>query len=225
MSPPTPDYPLIIIDTASRKTWVGLKLAADHLDYRFEDQDPSKTLFRLVDALLVEARLTLSDLAAMALCVGPGSMLGARTACMAIRTWKGIGIAAAQNVFSYSSLEVGALLAAAADESPNQGLVLTDARRSSWNALAYPLEEKGGMTLLPNEDLPSIASSCVTFAEFPNWTQATVALISLSYDPTPIFAGEAFLPLLTPTPDATPLTLRSNEFKKWEAKIHSAPPV
>ncbi len=221
MSQQAPHYPLLILDTSSRKTWVGLKLSADHLISKSEEQDPSKTLFKLVDAVLEQADEKLDQLSAIAFCAGPGSMLGARTASMAIRAWKGIGIPAARNVYCYNSLQIGSLIATRALEG--SGMVLTDARRSSWNALAFPFSPDAALRLMANQDLDSAEGQLVTFNEFPSWTQTNATLTQLNYDPTPVFETEQFLSLLAPTDQASPLTIRSNEYKKWEAKIHSAP--
>ena len=218
-----PEYPLLIIDTSSRRTWVGLKLSANQLFCRFEEQDPSKTLFRLVDELLAKSGLTLRELSSIAFCEGPGSMLGARTTTMAIRTWQSIGIAAANSVFVYNSLQIGAALAKSSSECGESGLVATDARRSSWNVLNFPIVPGQPILLIENEALQQETRKIVSFQEFPAWTKTTAKLRLISYDPTPIFELEAFLPLVRSTEHATPLTIRRNEFKKWDAKIHSAP--
>jgi len=220
MSQKALEYPLLILDTSSRRTWVGLKLAADKLRARSEAQDPSKTLFRLVDALLEETGLSLLDIGSLAYCAGPGSMLGARTASMAIRSWKGIGIRAAQNVYSYNSLQLGALIA---EQTRPSGLVITDARRSSWNALPFPFDPSTTLALIDNSDLVKEERTLVSFDEFPSWTKTEANIAKLTYDPAPIFEKDHFLTFLQPTAEAAPLTIRHNEFKKWEAKIHSAP--
>ncbi|MBK1880550.1 hypothetical protein [Pelagicoccus mobilis] len=220
MSQKALEYPLLILDTSSRRTWVGLKLAADQLLARSEEQDPSKTLFRLLEELLDQTEVSLSELKSIAFCAGPGSMLGARTTSMAIRAWKGIGIPAAENVYFYNSLQIGALLAA---KSEQNGLVVTDARRSSWNALPFPYDSAESLRLIENQELENLQQPLVSFAEFPAWTKTEAAITLLTYDPSPIFEKEDFLQLLSLTENATPLTIRHNEFKKWEAKIHSAP--
>ncbi|MDQ8184423.1 hypothetical protein [Pelagicoccus sp. SDUM812002] len=221
MSDQAPEYPLLVLDTSSRKTWVGLKLDAHGLIAKSESQDPSKTLFKLVDAVLDEADISLENIASIAFCAGPGSMLGARTASMAIRSWKGIGIEAARNVYYYNSLAVGGLIASRKLKA--SGIVVTDARRSSWNALPFPNPSKQELHLISNEALESAEGLLVTFEEFPSWTQTGAALTRLSYDPSPIFSEELYLPMLTPAREASPITVRTNDYKKWEAKIHSAP--
>ncbi|EDY84946.1 hypothetical protein VDG1235_4580 [Verrucomicrobiia bacterium DG1235] len=213
---------MLAFDTSSRRTWVGLKLEPSKLVAESEEQDPSKTLFRLVEKLFGETGISLADLRSIIFCAGPGSMLGARTASMAIRAWKGIGIAAAQNVFTYNSLQIGALIANASPDAPPCGLIITDARRSSWNTLPYPQSRDDSIELIPNESLETETHSLVSFAEFPRWTKTAAKLIELAYDPTPVFEGETFLSLIEPTDEATPLIIRSNEYKKWDAKIHTA---
>lgn len=221
MSDYSPEYPLLILDTSSRKTWVGLKLCPNTLLSKSEEQDPSKTLFKLVEAVLDGAGKTLADLASIAYCAGPGSMLGARTASMAIRSWQGIGIKAAQTVFYYTSLHAGSHIAS--QSLGGDGIVVTDARRSSWNALPFPCSPATALSLLTNEELENREGVIVSFAEFPSWTKTKAELTELSYDPGPLFEGQAFMPLLIPTEKASPLTIRSNDYKKWDARIHSAP--
>lgn len=223
MSDSAPEYPLLAIDTASRRTWVGLKLGPNQLISKSEEQDPSKSLFRLVERMLEQVGLSLNDLASILFCAGPGSMLGTRTASMSVRTWKGIGIQAAKNVYSYNSLQIGAMIAEKSKQAPDKGLVITDARRMSWNSLSYPLSKDSELSLIANEDLETLNPSCVTFSEFPTWTKTAVRLTTLDYDPTPIFEGEDFRNLISKEGEATPLTTRHNEFKKWTAKIHSTP--
>jgi tRNA A37 threonylcarbamoyladenosine modification protein TsaB len=223
MSEQNPEYPLLVLDTSSRTTWVGLKLGPAELTAKSEEQDPSKTLFKLVGAVLEEAQLPLDRVAAIAFCAGPGSMLGARTASMAIRAWKGIGIPAAERVYYYNSLQVGALLAS--KTIGGAGIVVTDARRSSWNVLPFPSSSDADLALLTNQDLEACGEQIVSFSQFPTWTKTSAQIAQLSYDPTPLFLTEAFLPLLSPTQEPAPITGRANEYKKWDARIHSAPDV
>ena len=204
----TPEYPLLILDTASRATWVALKLGPDRLVAKSEEQDPSKTLFKLAQAVLEEGSTPLASVGSIAYCAGPGSMLGARTASMAIRTWKAIGIPAARNVFSYTSLQVGAFLASRAHGGA--GWVVTDARRSSWNALRFPAAPNAAMSLLSNDELEAMNGRVVSIREFPRWTQTSAEIALLPYDPSQVFQSEAFLSLITETQDAAPVTTRSN---------------
>lgn len=223
MSNHRPEYPLLAFDTASSRIWVGLKQAPDQLDSRSSEEDPSKSLFALVCALLADAKLQLADLASIAFCHGPGSMLGARAACMAIRTWKGVGIPAAQRVHCYDSLEMGALLLDAESKSPANALLVTDARRNAWHALPLPHTERANIAIVSNEQLERETRPIITFAEFPRWTQTRARLLERSYQPGRAFENEAFRGILRATLEASPLRLRPSEYKKWVATIHSSP--
>lgn len=216
-------YPLLIIDTASRKTMVGIKTDAETLLSKSEDQDPSKSLFKLVESALEATSLQLSDLATLIFCEGPGSMLGARTASMAIRTWQAIGIPAASNLYSYNSLQAAAALAAESQETSDQGIVATDARRASWNTIAYPATPDSKLELIENENLLQTVSPLVTFPEFPIWTKTDARFQSIPYEPISLFTNDRFESFLRSVNTASPLTIRTNEFKKWDAKIHTSP--
>ncbi len=200
-----------------------MKSGPNELDYRCEEQDPSKTLFKLTDELLKSAGLSLFDLGAIIFCSGPGSMLGARTSCMAIRSWKGIGVEAANNVFEYNSLRLGACLVESASGLPESGLIVTDARRSSWNALDFPAYPDSSIQIVGNEQLEKAGSAILSFEEFPTWTKTEASITKISYSPAQTFANEAFLAIIKQVPEAVPLVIRQNEFKKWDAKIHAAP--
>lgn len=201
---------------------VGIKTADQAVASKSETQDPSKSLFALLESLLEEAQLTLPEIASIAFCEGPGSMLGARTASMAIRSWQAIDITGSQRLYSYSSLTAGAVLASRHPQTPESGLVVTDARRSSWNSLAYPASTVSELELKDNSELEAASLSLVTFSEFPSWTETTATLQAIDYDPISLFADKSFESYLRPVETATPLTIRSAAFKKWEAKIHTS---
>ena len=88
-------------------------------------------LFPCVEAALAEARLSLDDVRAFALCAGPGSVLGIRVAALAARTWSAMR---PRPVFVWPALDALAGSALAAGAS-GPFLVAVESRLKRWHAL------------------------------------------------------------------------------------------
>lgn len=225
MEQTSPNYPLLAIDTASSRTWVGLKTEPGSLVEQASEDDPSRALFPLVESLLEETSLSLASLASIVFCEGPGSMLGARTAVMSLRSWKGIDISAANSVFAYHSLAMGKLLLEKKNLLSTPALIVTDARRDSWHALDSTETDtrSASISLLPTSELEADPRPAHTFPQFIRWTQTSKPFVEHDYHPAPVFADESFLSIVHPTDQPTPLVLRASDFKKWTPRFHSAP--
>jgi tRNA threonylcarbamoyladenosine biosynthesis protein TsaB len=102
------------------------------------NQEAGIAIFAGVDAVLAQARIGVADLGALVFCEGPGSILGIRSAAMALRIWsaaEGLTVPA----FAYRSLEL------VAHDLRRRGIpapcaVLADARRDSWHWVDVPVE-------------------------------------------------------------------------------------
>src|SRR3954469_18613927 len=76
--------PLLLIDAASTRIQVGLLDSASGAKWAALDAEAGIAIFQAVEQLAVD----LSAVRAFVFCEGPGSILGVRTAAMAIRTWQ-----------------------------------------------------------------------------------------------------------------------------------------
>jgi len=124
----------LIIDTASPITWVGLGGPDGKWTWQSSAQESGIALFRLVAELTGRDSVSLRTVRTVAFCEGPGSMLGIRTAIMAIQTWMASGALGQADLAAYSSLA----LAAAGVRNKKQATsfsVAIDARRQSWYGL------------------------------------------------------------------------------------------
>ena len=217
------DYPLLILDASSRKIWVGLKRDPNSLEHLSDTADPSACLFALVERLLDALKLRMADIRSIAYCEGPGSMLGIRTAVMAIRTWAGSGIGGAQRAFAYSSLQLGARIIEQEHPELIPCSLICDARRDSWHLLPAPAPSEAKTTLVPTSELAQGAHGpIVAFRNFQRWTKTDAIQHELEYTPESVFSTPPE-ELLRPVPFASPMSLSENEFKKWTPKIHQAP--
>ncbi len=207
---------MLILDTASRRPCVALIEKTKPVSTHHSDDEASLSLFPLIKSLLEERSLKLSDLRAIAFCEGPGSMLGIRTAIMGIRTWIGTEQLIDCNLFSFNSLQIGKLIISSGKPDRASFLVVTDARRQSWNCLQAGSDSNASeIEVIENETLEKSDLPIYSFDEFPSWTRSAANIVRLPYRPESIFRSPGFPDLLKPNPNSEPLNTRAIEFAKW----------
>lgn len=212
---PTDLQRMLVIDSSSRRVCVGLFDEKGILSCRTSEEDASLSLFPLIKSLLAEFDWQLSQINSIAFCEGPGSMLGIRTAIMGIRTWQGAGLLDDTPIYSFSSLLIGVELVRASSGSEDSFLVITDARRKSWNALRVESKSTEPIQIIENAAIEAEKVPLFSFNEFPTWTRSQTEIILLPYRPEDIFASPQFPKLLAENQGANPMDLRSMEFAKW----------
>ena len=216
------NYPILILDASSKRVWVGVKPSANELVWEASEEDPSKSLFTLIRKVLQKTGLGLSQIGSVAFCEGPGSMLGIRTATMTLRAWKAIKLPATKHLFAFSSLAIGGRLLETMERSSEECLLIIDARRDSWHAIPYPTPPDAEIEIIENEKLASESRTLVTLDSFACWTKTDAKLVSIPYLPQTAFENDLAFGHLRSVAEATPLSIRPSDFKKWIPKIHSA---
>ncbi len=206
---------MLAIDTSSRRACVGLFDEKGTLSCKTSEEEASLSLFPLIKHLLKEFNWQLSDINSIAFCKGPGSMLGIRTAIMGIRTWQGVKLIEGKQIYSFSSLAIGAELVRQSSLSAKTYLVITDARRNSWNALKVKETSIGPVQFIDNATLEAENIPLFSFNEFPKWTRTQAHIRCLSYLPENVLSSPRFPLFLEKNPDANHIDLRSIEFAKW----------
>ena len=211
---------LLLIDSASQRLCVSAFDAKGNLATRVSLDDASLALFPSISDLLSEISLTLEELTAIAYCAGPGSMLGLRTAAMGIRAWEATGILDQVSIYSFTSLQIGAELVDSQDEG--DFLLVTDARRHSWNAIERKSGNIGEVKLISNESLEAYPGRIYTLTDFPSWVQPAKTLNQVPYRPEDVFRKPGLIRLLNPAPEIELLSLRKSEFAKWIPKARTS---
>lgn len=222
MTDPLARNPMLIIDTASRRVSVAVIDRAGELRSRSSQEEASLTLFPLIETLLADSKLSLSDLYSIAYCEGPGSMLGIRTALMGIRAWRGAGLIENATLYSFNSLRVGKLLLNRAHPDQPSFIVVTDARRNSWNSLEIATGSERPIAILKNDELEASPLPVFSFDEFPSWTQSGAPIVRIPYRPESVFDSSEFPSMLQANSNAEPFTIRSMEFVKWTPQARTA---
>lgn len=196
--------PLLVLDAASARVQVGALWNDGRAEWRASDEEAGVGLFQCLQQL----PLAPGDAGAFVFCEGPGSVLGIRTAAMAIRTWN---VLKPRAVFAYSSLA----LVAHARGDPDVG-VIADARRDAW----HHYQIGGGLRRFGAAEL---AGELVMPEHFRHWSALPARVTRVSYslaEMLPRIAG-ADLFHATDAPDA--FLHEEPSYVTWTPKIHRAP--
>jgi tRNA threonylcarbamoyladenosine biosynthesis protein TsaB len=206
----TDHAPLLILDAASARVQVGLLDRTDsaHPDGRWfrSGQEAGVALFEGVAQLAVDPAAA----GAFVFCEGPGSILGIRTAAMAIRAWN---VLRPRPVFVYQSLA----LVARALGRPDTGIV-ADARRDTWHRCyaGKPLERVPTASLQGDLAMPE---------GFRHWTPLPPGVRATPYDVAALFAATADSDLLRETSAPDAFLHEEPGYATWTPQIHRAPAV
>jgi tRNA threonylcarbamoyladenosine biosynthesis protein TsaB len=207
---------LLVLDAASRRAQVGLLRRQDTPVWRQSEDDAGKGLFAGVEQCLRETGLGVEAIEAFAFCDGPGSMLGVRTAAMAIRTWQAL---AARPAYHYSSL---ALLATnLARSNPGDFSVIADARREEWHVLPVRHGIAGTAARVPRAELAASTETLFLPSALRSWSPPPRAASDCAYDLAALFEAEADAPLFAPTDAPDGFQSAPTSYRKWSAQVHS----
>lgn len=203
---------LLVLDAASQVVQVGW-LARDAAPrWVAVEEEAGSGLFRALDQLGVQP----GEAGAFGFCEGPGSILGIRTAAVALATWNALR---ERPLFAYRSLEL-----LAATVAPRPSTVIADARRQTWHALAIDDEgQTGEIERRPTEALPS---NLAMPEKFRAWTPLpTTPITMLTYDLTVLWAHPAALTaeLWRATAEPEAFHHEAAAYVQWTPGIHRAP--
>jgi tRNA threonylcarbamoyladenosine biosynthesis protein TsaB len=207
---------ILVLDAASTCTQVGL-LRADAAGRWWQRSEEAGTgIFAGTEAVLAAAGLKPDQIDAFVFCEGPGSMLGSRTAAMALRTWHTLK---PRPTYAYQSLAIAGH--SEWTRQPRAFSLIADARRESWHLQAVGADgRRAPLQRIAAAALP--AGELLTPENFRAWAQPPRAAAACSYDLAVIFpalgAGDFFRAV--ENPDA--FQHEAPGYKKWSAQVHSA---
>ncbi len=215
--------PLLLIDSASTVVHAGVAVGpavgGEGWCWSQATEEAGSGVFRCVEAALTAAGLGIADIRGFAFCEGPGSVLGIRTAAVALRTWRVVNPAP---VFSYQSL---ALVAATLDR---RGVtIVADARRDSWHAVSIGVDGNRDTASNALRRIPSaeLAGPLVMPAGFRNWTPLPAGLETVSYDLPARLAAAVDHALFVPTEEPDAFMHEAPAYATWTPRVHQAPPA
>lgn len=196
--------PAVLVDCASSVIQVAVLDPTGAHRWARSETEAGLGLFSCIEELALDPAAA----NAWVLCTGPGSILGIRTAAMALRTWLTLRPAP---VHAYFSL---ALIAHAHPEPAPP--VIADARRESWHVFT----QAGGLQRLPATELPA---SCVMPQGFRHWSTPPAGVTTVSYDLRQLLPRVWDAPLLTPCPEPDAFLHEEPTYVTWTPRVHRAP--
>jgi tRNA threonylcarbamoyladenosine biosynthesis protein TsaB len=200
----------LLLDAASARTQVGLLTPDPREAQRWfaSDDEAGVALFAGAESLLAESGRRIADVGAFLFCEGPGSVLGIRTAAMALRTWRVLNPAP---VFANRSLDH----VAHALGDPAAG-VIADARRDSWHIarLGAPLRR------VPTAEL---RGALVMPAHFRHWTPLPEGVRRTPYEVSELLPSLPDSDLFRQTDEPDAFLHEEPSYATWTPQVHQAP--
>jgi tRNA threonylcarbamoyladenosine biosynthesis protein TsaB len=200
------NFPLLLLDAASEKVQVGLLRAGAEPRWASRTEEAGVGVFECLDEIDVE----IDAVGAFAFCEGPGSILGVRTAAMALRTWN---ILRPRPTYAYFGLAVVAFAVG------RPGVThIADARRGLWHRLSLG----GTPGRVPAAEL---TGELMTPEGFRRWEPLPRGAMATSYDLAALFrmSPVAEADLFRPAPEPDAFMHQEPAYAKWTPQIHRAP--
>jgi tRNA threonylcarbamoyladenosine biosynthesis protein TsaB len=199
--------PLLLIDAASARVQVGMWPTRGDARWQSSEQEAGLAIFACVEKLGGE----IGALGGYVLCEGPGSILGIRTAAMAVRTWR---LLTPRPVWVYRSLD----LVAQALGEPGTA-VIADARRDRWHVAqpGQPLQR------VPTAELTSAPLAMPD--GFRHWSKLPEgrAIRSVPYDLATLWPRAIDANLCQPADTPEAFLHEEPAYVTWTPQIHRAP--
>lgn len=196
--------PLLLIDASSTRIQLGLIESIDHQRWSAIDDEAGVAVFTGIEQL----RVDLATIRGFVFCEGPGSILGIRTAAMAIRTWQTL---TPRPAFAYGSLALAAQALGRDDVA-----LIADARRDSWHVQRRdqplrrtPTAELSGELLMPEN--------------FRHWTPLPAGLQRTPYDVAALLAIVPDADLFREASEPDAFLHEEPNYATWTPHIHRAP--
>jgi tRNA threonylcarbamoyladenosine biosynthesis protein TsaB len=212
---------VLLIDSASTRIQVGLwRLDCDPL-WCESDQEAGIAIFACAARVLAQARIEIAGIGALVFCEGPGSILGIRTAAMALRVWS-VAAGHALPAFAYRSLELVAVDLQRSG-APAPFAVVADARRDSWHWVDGPAASPAGKLrrVLPQE-LLAFPGTIYTPAGFRAWARLPRPISAVDYTLPGLWLRERAAGLLEAAPQPDAFLHEESSYVTWTPQIHRA---
>lgn len=189
--------------------------------WQTSDQEAGIAIFAGVAAVLAQARISVAGLGALVFCEGPGSILGIRTAAMALRIWSAAD-GRTLPVFAYRSLEL------VAHDLRRCGIpapfaVLADARRDSWHWVDVPAEGAiGPLQRVPKDTVAGFRGLLFTPAGFRAWARPPGEVSTIPYVLADLWRHQVDAGLLRAAPQPDAFLHEDVTYAAWTPQIHRA---
>jgi tRNA threonylcarbamoyladenosine biosynthesis protein TsaB len=151
-------------------------------------------------------------------CDGPGSVLGIRTAAVALRTWS---VLKARPTFAFASLDLVAKFQLQT-ASPDGGFsVIADARRETWHRVEVGTEGRvGALQRVKSADM---SGPLLTPEHFRHWSVLPAAVQTVPYSVATMLDTLPGTPLFREAPEPDAFLHEEPVYQTWTPQVHRAP--
>jgi tRNA threonylcarbamoyladenosine biosynthesis protein TsaB len=208
---------LLLIDSSSSTIQVGLLRASQPPVWETSTDEAGSAIFTGTEKLLARASLGIGDLGAFVFCDGPGSVLGIRTAAMAVRTWN---VLRTRPVCSFCSLTVLAHFLVRT-ENLRDFSVIADARRESWHRIT--IDASGVASSLQRVPAGKLAGSLIMPEGFRHWSPMPAGVRVVPYQLPFILPRIEDLDFFDHAPEPDAFLHEEPSYQTWTPQVHRAP--
>ncbi|MFH1497485.1 MAG: peptidase M22 [Verrucomicrobiota bacterium] len=201
--------PLLLIDTCSQVVHAGLaREAGTPIHWQTCEEEAGSGLFRAVEAVLAAEGQKIADMRGFVFCEGPGSVLGIRTAAVALRTWHVLNDAP---MFAFQGLDVVARFLNRPEVS-----IIADARRDTWHVARLGQ----AITRVPSAEL---SDELAMPAGFRHWSKLPATAARVPYDLGAMLAAIDDQPVFRPVDAPDAFLHETPAYATWSPQVHQAP--
>ena len=212
----------LVIDGSGSKVFAGILDTENRWLIKLErDGSPLEELFSVIEAVLTESGLSLSEVGSYIYCMGPGSVLGLRICAMAIETWSRLYPETAQ-YYKYNSLQLSAHALLHAEPDLEDALIVADWKKGAWNALYLRGRRVGATEVIDDASLDNWGNLIYHLPQRKGWQSPTNKVKTLRYDPSILDAIHDADGLLQITDHIDLYSSGINTFQKWTPTRHRA---
>jgi tRNA threonylcarbamoyladenosine biosynthesis protein TsaB len=222
---------ILLIDSASSRIQLGLLRRDRETLWESATEEAGTALFSLTQKLLARAAtpptsgaspssaspLPLSAIDAFVFCDGPGSVLGIRTAAVALRTWHALH---PRPGYAYTSLALTAHHLVLAEKLGDFS-VISDARRETWHRVT--VDSSGAVSPLHRTPAAELTGPLVLPENFRHWSALPPGTRTVPYDLATQLPALATTPLFIDAPEPDAFLHEEPSYQTWTPKIHRAP--
>jgi tRNA threonylcarbamoyladenosine biosynthesis protein TsaB len=213
---------VLLIDSASAFVQAGLWRRDGGAIWHQSEREAGIAVFECAGAALADARIGVGDLGGLVFCEGPGSILGIRTAAMALRTWQTRGTHVLP-AFAYRSLELVAQDLRSSGRRTSFA-VIADARRDAWHWVEVADgQDLQALRRVPRSVLADFAGDLFMPAGLRVWTPPPRAALEVSYSLAALWRRQSDAELLRPAPEPDAFLHEDSVYAPWTPQIHRAP--
>ncbi|MFT3782039.1 MAG: peptidase M22 [Nibricoccus sp.] len=208
---------ILLIDSAS----ANVQAAVWHRNWEpvwsTKSGEAGEQVFTAIDDVLSRSGQTLETIDAFVFCDGPGSVLGIRTAAVALRTWR---VLRARPVYAFCGLTIVAHFLAVTKRE-REFAVIADARRDSWHHV--DVDADGNVSPLKRIPTATLAGTLLTPEGFRAWTKPPAPLQTVSYSLETLLPPLANIELFSPTSEPDAFLHEEPVYQTWTPQVHRAP--